>query len=141
MQRRLSARGIAWQRRAALLPNHRWPGFRDPTAAGRQQAKPHVVVERILVDGKDYSPGNSISAPPGQGQLEVQFTSPTFQNPEKLVFSYMLEGFDRDCIQAGNRRTAFYTNIPPGQYRFRVRAGLGTSWNELNGQLPIDLAP
>jgi signal transduction histidine kinase/ligand-binding sensor domain-containing protein len=113
----------------------------DPKAAGKPRPKPHVLVERLLVNGKDYSPENGISAPPGEGRLEIQFTSPTFQNPEKLVFSYKLEGFDRDWIQAGNRRTAFYTNIPPGQYRFRVRAGLGSSWTELNGQLELYLAP
>jgi signal transduction histidine kinase len=48
----------------------------------------------------------------------------SFATPQKLRYQYMLEGFDHSWTDAGARRTAYYTNIPPAQYRFRVRAAL-----------------
>ena len=62
--------------------------------------------------------------------------------PEKVQFRYRLEGYDDDWVQAGNRRAAFYTNLPPGRYRFRVAAtnndGVGS---EKEAQLFVYLAP
>ncbi len=60
--------------------------------------------------------------PPGRKDLNFQFTAPDFVSPERTQFHYQLEHFDRDWVQAGNRRAAYYTNIPPGEYRFRVMA-------------------
>ena len=61
--------------------------------------------------------------------LEFQFTAPSFIAPEKVQFRYMLEGFDKDWTQAGNRRVAYYTNIPPAEYHFRVRRGNDQIWS------------
>jgi PAS domain S-box-containing protein len=103
-----------------------------PTAGGLSLVHPHdlestkaqpaPIIERIAVDGKSYEPGKSLSLPPGKGQLEFQFTAVSLASPDKIRFSYMLEGFDRDWVDAEERRTAFYTNIPPGDYHFRVKA-------------------
>ena len=60
--------------------------------------------------------------PPGKRRFEFQFTVPGSAAPEKLQFSYMLEGFDKDWVQSGSRGLANYTNIPPANYRFRVLA-------------------
>jgi len=86
------------------------------------KARPGVVIERITVDGKSYEPDKSLRLPPGDGQLEFQFTALSLTSPDKIRFSYMLDGFDKDWVEAGDRRTAFYTNIQPGDYHFLVRA-------------------
>jgi two-component system sensor histidine kinase/response regulator len=95
-----------------LYPKYLEPGKVPPT----------VLIERIAVDGKAYDPNKPIRLPPGDGRLEFQFTALSLTTPERIRFSYMLEGFDRDWIDSGERREALYTNIPPGDYRFRVKA-------------------
>ncbi len=83
---------------------------------------PSVIIERIAVDGKPFDPNKPVHLPPGNGQLDFQFTAISLTSPEKIRFSYMLDGFDRQWVDSEDRRAAFYTNIPPGEYRFRVRA-------------------
>src|SRR5258708_20341753 len=59
-----------------------------------------------------------------------------------MRFRYKLEGFDKDWIPAGNRRIAYYTNLSPGQYRFRVIAANGDGvWNETGAALTVHLQP
>ena len=52
--------------------------------------------------------------PPGHGELEFRYTALSFVAPDKVQFKYRLVGFDRDWVEAGNRREAYYTNIPAG---------------------------
>src|SRR5262249_10653428 len=62
--------------------------------------------------------------------------------PEKVLFRYKLENFDRDWQQAGNRRQAFYTNLAPGNYRFRVVACNNSGvWNEEGATFDFSIAP
>jgi signal transduction histidine kinase/ligand-binding sensor domain-containing protein len=60
--------------------------------------------------------------PPGQERLDFQFVGPSFIAPHAVSYRYRLEGFDRDWIDAGPRRAAYYTRVPPGRYYFRVQA-------------------
>ncbi|MGA7992658.1 MAG: two-component regulator propeller domain-containing protein [Thermoanaerobaculia bacterium] len=83
---------------------------------------PPVEVESISVDGKLLAAQPDRTAPPGQGNLEIQYTALSFVDPAKVRFQYRLEGFDADWIDAGTRRVAYYTHTPPAHYRFRVRA-------------------
>src|SRR5262249_29876811 len=63
-------------------------------------------------------------------------------DPARVRFRYRLEGFDRDWVDAGFRRAAYYTNIPPGPYRFRVIAANNDGvWNEKGAALAIRLLP
>ena len=58
---------------------------------------------------------------PGERKnLEFHYTGLSFVVPARLTFRYTLEGFDKRWIDAGTRREAFYTNLPAGNYRFRV---------------------
>ncbi len=89
-----------------------------------------AILERLLADNTPISLNQNLVIPPGKKRFEFQFTAPGSAIPEKLEFSYMLEGFDKDWVQSGSRGTANYTNIPPGNYRFRILAcidGLCTS--------------
>jgi PAS domain S-box-containing protein len=74
------------------------------------------------MDKREVSNKAALDLPPGKGQFEFQYTATSFIQPDSVRFKYMLEGFDKDWTDAGTRRTAFYTNIPPGKYRFRVIA-------------------
>ena len=113
----------------------------DPANAEHQSIRPTVVLERASVDGHEYPVTSALSLPPSKGSLEFQFTAPSFLVPEKLKFRYMLEGFDKDWIESGTRRTAYYTNIPHGEYRFVVQVGLENKWGSQSSTPPITLAP
>ncbi|HXR10039.1 MAG TPA: triple tyrosine motif-containing protein, partial [Candidatus Acidoferrales bacterium] len=74
--------------------------------------------------------------------LEIDYTALSLVAPEKMKFRYQLEGYDRDWQDAGNRRQAFYTNLPPRNYRFRVRASNNSGmWNEAGAFLDFSIAP
>jgi ligand-binding sensor domain-containing protein len=111
---------------------------RDPVNA--EMPPPVPAVERVLIDQRTFSPFQSVLAPPGKGQLEIQFAAPEFRSPNSVQFSYMLEGFEKEWTPAGNRRTAYYTNIPPGEYRFRIRVNTGGNANS-ETVLPVSLTP
>lgn len=88
----------------------------------RNTQPPPAVVEEALADEKPLSLAKQASIPVGKGQLEFRFTGLSFVTPEQVRFRYRLEGFDSDWTDAGTRRIAYYTNVPPGSYRFEVIA-------------------
>jgi signal transduction histidine kinase/ligand-binding sensor domain-containing protein len=83
---------------------------------------PHVLLERLEANDREFSLERPIEIPPGLGKLVFSFTAPDFSAPDKLKFRYRLDGFDQDWSGLTNRREAYYTNIQPGEYRFRVMA-------------------
>ncbi len=81
-----------------------------------------ALVERVRADNAIIPGSAEFTIPHGQKRLEFQFAAPGSSAPGKLQFSYMLEGFDKDWVQAGSRGLASYTNIAPANYQFRVLA-------------------
>jgi signal transduction histidine kinase/CheY-like chemotaxis protein len=101
---------------------------------------PPVLIERVT-DGrqKPVSDGGWIRA---GGNLEFHYTALTFLFPEFTRFRYKLEGFDADWVEAGNRRAAYYTNVPAGTYRFRVVArNMNSAWNESGASFSLEARP
>ncbi len=94
----------------------------NPAQVDGKQKAVGSVIEQVVIDNKSVALDGPIKSPTGEGQLEIEFTTLSFLPPEKVRFRYMLEGFDADWVDAGGRRTAYYTNLPPGEYRFRVTA-------------------
>ncbi len=94
----------------------------DPARLKKDEVPQTVILERVLANDKTLDLDKPSVIPPGNGQLEFDFTAPSFATPEKIRFRYMLKGFDTDWVQAGTRRVAYYTNIPPGDYSFLVVA-------------------
>jgi signal transduction histidine kinase/ligand-binding sensor domain-containing protein len=94
----------------------------DPERSQRKLPPPSIVIEEVRVNGQDTRPPQLQDLPPGQANFDFRYTALSFVSPNRLAFRYKLEGFDRDWIPAGARREAFYTNLAPGSYRFRVRA-------------------
>jgi len=80
--------------------------------------------------------------PPRLGDLEITYTAPTFRVPEKVAFRYRLKGLENDWVEAGARRTAFYTRVSSGHYTFEVMARNEDGvWSEAPASLGFSLAP
>jgi signal transduction histidine kinase/ActR/RegA family two-component response regulator len=80
--------------------------------------------------------------PAGGQKFEFHYTGLSLLAPERVRFKYTLEGLDGQWIDAGTRRVAYYTNIPPGDYRFRVMASNNDGvWNETGAARAFTLAP
>jgi ligand-binding sensor domain-containing protein/signal transduction histidine kinase len=94
----------------------------DPHRAVAQAPVPPIVIERALVDRREVDPGRNGELPPGRGDLEFHYAALDLFDPHRVAYRYRLEGFDDDWIDAGTRRVAYYTNVPPGRYRFQVSA-------------------
>ena len=93
-------------------PEHLPRNERAPPRPGRRAAWPAGVA---------YG-GAERELPPGAGNWELHFTALSFLAPQRVQFKYRLAGFDEDWVDAGTRRYAFYTQVPPGDYDFEVRA-------------------
>ncbi len=98
----------------------------DPKMSSRNLAPPPVHVEEVLIDGStaDASErsGGTLRVPPGTQRLELRYTAPSLRAPERVTFRYMLEGYDRDWVEAGSNRFAHYTKLAAGDYTFHVVA-------------------
>lgn len=114
----------------------------DPRKLYRNTSKPPVHVERILADGVDYGSGAAVRLPPRVRDLQIDYTAPSFVAPDEIQFRYRLAGYEEAWQEPGNRRQAFYRELPPGSYRFEVKAcnddGL---WNEAGAALDLEVLP
>ena len=114
----------------------------DPAQIKVNQQAPFVVVEAVISGVNTMLPGPSIILPPGIDRLEIRYTAPSFSAPEQVQFQYKLEGLEQEWMEVGSRRTAFYTNIPSGEYVFRVRAGNHDGvWNESSASVALTIQP
>jgi PAS domain S-box-containing protein len=112
----------------------------DPEHIVTNAVPPPVLIERAAVDDRELGSG-ATGPPPGKGQLEFQYTALSFIAPERIRFKYMLDPFDKDWVEAGTRRVAYYTNIPPGNYRFRVMAKNANGiWSRREASVSVSLA-
>src|SRR3984885_8661558 len=114
----------------------------DPSHLSGDGTVPPVYVETVVADRKQYQPQESLRLPPLTRDLQIGYTSPSFLIPQKVKFRYRLDGHDRDWQDAGTRREAFYTELGPGKYRFRVIACNNNGvWNEAGAALDFAIAP
>ena len=118
----------------------------DPHHLPFNKLPPPVHIEQITADRKTYDPASAVGGrlplPARVRDLQIDYTALSLVAPEKVLFRYMLEGWDRDWQDAGNRRQAFYTNLSPRNYRFRVMACNNSGvWNEAGAFLDFSVAP
>ncbi|NOT59513.1 MAG: hypothetical protein HOP19_04725 [Acidobacteria bacterium] len=79
---------------------------------------------------------------PGQDNLEINYTGLSFIKPEQVKFKYRLSGWDSDWVNAGARRTADYSNLPPGEYEFQVIAANSDAvWSHTGAKLRVTVVP
>jgi signal transduction histidine kinase/ligand-binding sensor domain-containing protein len=117
----------------------------DPAHFPINTLPPPVVLEHFAVDDVNQPMHGNISAlriPAGHVHFQFDYAGLSFTAPQKVRYRYMLEGFDRQWTEAGARRTAYYTNIPPGRYTFRVEAANNDGfWNTTGASLRFQLLP
>lgn len=108
----------------------------------RKLPAPQVVIENIIVNGTEQTPADIASIEPGKRNIEFRFTALSYIVPSRITFRYKLEGFDRDWVDADTRREATYTNLPPGHYRFSVRArNADGTWSESDANAAFVMRP
>lgn len=99
-----------------------------------------VLVEDVTVDGVPHAELGQVRMPPGTRSIELRYTALTLSNAEAVRFRYRLEGFDNDWVEAATRRLAFYSNLKPGTYKFRVAASTGQEpWQESSALTLVQL--
>ncbi|MFT3742745.1 MAG: diguanylate cyclase [Pyrinomonadaceae bacterium] len=114
----------------------------DPRAEKPNLQAPSVVIEDVLSERKSIGFHGGASIEPGHQDLEIRYTGISTVKPEQIKFQYKMDGHDEDWIDAGTRRTANYSYLPPGNYTFRVRASNGDGvWSESDATVKMDLWP
>lgn len=109
-----------------------------PQGINTNKIAPLVKFERVRGDKQEYPVTEQVQIAAGTKQYEIQYTGFNYFAPKATTFSYMLEGFDEEWQDAGNRRVAYYTNLPAGSYRFRVKAANEDGvWSEKEASLDI----
>jgi len=114
----------------------------DPSGISQKALPAQTYIESVVVDRKELQATENLKLAPHPRDLQIDYTSPTFTIPQRVKFRYRLEGYDRDWHDAGTRRQAFYTDLPPGKYSFRVVASNSEGvWNESAAKLDFLIAP
>ena len=138
------AQPAGWKTRAGklLFPTIEGMVIVDPNHLPRNELAPPVQIEQIVADGKTIEPRGRIELPAGSDKLEFHYTALSYLAPKHVRFRFKLEGFDKDWVDADARRTAYYTNVPPGDYTFKVVACNNDGiWNEQGATLAFRLRP
>jgi signal transduction histidine kinase len=114
----------------------------DPKAVTFNRLPPPVVIEDLTVDGHAADFRTGVTVKPGQENLEIEYTALSLIKSQQVRFRYRLEGLDLDWINAGARRTAYYSRIPPGAYIFQVIAANSDGiWNTEGARLAVRVLP
>ena len=114
----------------------------DPANLRRNLFPPPVTVRSLTAGGQTYVDPASITLPSGIKGLAIAYTAPSLSVPSRVRFRYQLEGEDDAWIDPGSRREAFYTNLGPATYRFRVIASNNDGvWNRTGATLDITIQP
>jgi PAS domain S-box len=113
----------AWKGKDGRLffPTNMGVAVVDPNKMWLNSVAPNVWNEEVLLDGKPMAATpTGLTVGPGRHRLEIHYTALSFLAPSKVAFRYRLKGSSEDWIDAGDRRVAFYMNLPPGNYVFEV---------------------
>jgi ligand-binding sensor domain-containing protein/signal transduction histidine kinase len=114
----------------------------DPAHMAVNRIPPKAAIEQISVDDAPAASLDTLNVPPGHTRYEFQYAGLSFVSPQKVRYRYQLQGFDRDWVDAGARRAAYYTNLPHGRYTFRVIASNNDGiWSEQPASAMLTIEP
>jgi len=114
----------------------------DPKHVRMNSLPPPVHVEEVRVDGVPLALVDDVGVAPGPQQWEFHYTALSLLVPQRSLFKYRLDGFDQGWIDAGTRRTAYYTRLPAGTYTFRVIASNNDGvWSSTGASFRFTLQP
>ncbi|WP_202843441.1 sensor histidine kinase [Luteimonas saliphila] len=114
----------------------------DPERIRTNQQLPNVLIRsvsssRIVFEGDDGG-----AFPSGERNIQIAYTATSLSAPERVQFRYRIDGIDEDWRHAGSRREAFYTNLGPGEYTFRVIASNNDGlWNDQGATVTFRIRP
>jgi signal transduction histidine kinase/streptogramin lyase len=101
-----------------------------------------VLVEAVRIDGRELAPAEVAAVPAGARDLEIDYTATALSFAERVRFRYRLESVDPVWREVGTRRRAYYTDLRPGTYRFRVSANVGDgNWIETGASWSFRVLP
>jgi signal transduction histidine kinase/ligand-binding sensor domain-containing protein len=114
----------------------------DPAHLLKNSLPPPVYISSVTADGKEYSGSRNLRLPVRTSNLQIAYTALSLTAPERVRFRYKLDGVDRDWLDPGTRREAFYTNLGPGVHRFQVIASNNDGvWNKTGAELEFTITP
>ncbi len=114
----------------------------DPRRLRTDPRPPPLRIERTLVDGVPAAAAGALVLPSTISSLEIRYTALSLIAPDRIRFSYRMDGLDTDWIAAGGRRAAYYSRLPPGEYRFEVQAATAAGvWSPQPESLAIVVEP
>ncbi|WNG16977.1 two-component regulator propeller domain-containing protein [Cystobacter fuscus] len=114
----------------------------DPRRIARNPFAPSVHIGGVTAAGTAYAASEGLRLPALTTAFEIDYTAFSLTQPERVRFRYQLEGVDTGWQEAGNRRRAFYTNVGPGSYRFRVTAANNDGvWNDTGAVFTFTVRP
>ena len=114
----------------------------DPRNIRDNRQVPPMAIESVTADDLQFSPHSEIQIPANKDKIEFHYTALSLQIPERVRFKYKLEGYDREWVDAGPRRVAYYNNLSPGTYRFRVIAANDDGlWNMEGAAVAFTMKP
>jgi len=124
------------------FPTIKGPAFVDPESKERGSFIPPVYIEKVVINDRKIDTNENIILEAGEGKIEIHYTAISYSDPERVKFLYKLEGFDEKWIDPGERRVAFYTNIAPGKYVFKVKAASSDGvWNKKGASVKLMKTP
>ena len=113
-----------------------------PATLRMRDEPPPILLQRINLEREDVEVRGEPSRDHRKGELEFQYAGLFLSAPERVRYRFRLEGFDQEWVEAGVRRTAYYTNIPPGIYTFRVMASVSDGiWSGIPASIRVRLEP
>src|SRR5262249_38134405 len=117
----------------------------DPAVVRKEQPPPNVLLQAVVLNGLpiSYEQDAPIAAASRKFKsLEFDYIGVDLKSPDRVAYQYMLENQDKDWQEAGSRRQASYTNLPPGKYRFRLRpSNLTAHRNHILSPVPFPVTP
>jgi len=114
----------------------------DPRILDFNSQPPPVVIEGCAVEQRSVPCEKHVTLPAGANNLEIRYTALSLIWSHQIIFRYRLIGLDHSWTEAGNRRTAYFSHLPPGNFRFSVLAANSDGiWNMVGEQLSITVLP
>ena len=114
----------------------------DPRRIRRNALPPPVVVRALTADDRTHPARGHVQVPALTRSIRIDYTALSLTIPERVRFRYRLEGWETEWHDVGQRRAAFYTDLRPGTYSFRVLASNNDGvWNETGAVLVFTVAP
>jgi signal transduction histidine kinase/ligand-binding sensor domain-containing protein len=117
-------------------------GSIDPKLVPLSDHPPAVMIESCILGHNPVGCGGGLTIHPSQQDVEILYTGLSFIRPDDMRFKYRQEGLDREWVESGTRRIAYYSHLPPGHYVFRVIAANSDGvWNAEGKSLPVVVLP